>query len=464
MHDFSGLAHSLLLFTSSSILDQLAGAVRVHLKMTIPDGPCDYNYGDVTWMLTSSVLVLGMIPGLALFEAGLLRLKNSVSIMTQCLAGLILLASLWILLGFTLTFGPDVGGVIGNFKHAFFMNVPSSGCWETKGQRFHIPPALFAVFQMMFACVTPLLVTGTVAERMRWKPYLAFTVLWEMMVYYPVAHWIWGDGWLAQLGTQDFAGGIVIHTSSGVASLATAILLGRRQDYDKYHGHFPHSDFRVATIGAAFLWIGWFGFNGGSALASSSTAVQAVLNTQTAACFSGVVWMIWEWTERKPTVLGILNGVISGMAGVTPASGFISTPSAIILGVVLGIASRCCTKLLLKARVDDALEVSCVHGATGVIGSLAIGVAASSDICDTSANGLIYGGGFKLLGLQALGVAVVFVYSGVCSLLILFVIGRLTRLRARAEHEERGLDFSHHRVNTVYQEIANLSRAARDEI
>eukprot|EP00698_Gefionella_okellyi_P007213 TRINITY_DN1751_c0_g1_i1.p1 TRINITY_DN1751_c0_g1~~TRINITY_DN1751_c0_g1_i1.p1 ORF type:complete len:467 (-),score=97.62 TRINITY_DN1751_c0_g1_i1:61-1461(-) len=419
---------------------------------------CTLDNGDVAWVLTSTILVLGMVPGLSFFEAGLLRQKNTISIMTQTLSGLAILSVMWVLFGYSLTLGADHGGVIGDFYHGAFANVAFEGCYTSSGVTYAIPEAVYAIFQLMFAAITPLLITGTVAERMRWKPFLAFTIAWEMFVYYPLAHWVWGGGWLGALGTEDFAGGIVIHTSSGVSSLVVAIMLGRRIDYDKYHGEFPHSDIRTAAIGATLLWMGWFGFNAGSALQASPVAIHAVINTQVAACIGAVVWLVITWARDKPSVVGILNGAIAGMAGITPASGFINVPSAVVVAVILGVVSYGATIVVKhKLRIDDALDVSCVHGITGLVGALAIGFCGSSKVNPAGADGLIFGGGGRLLGVQILGIVIAIVFPAVMTALIVFIISKITPLRARYEHELAGLDISHHHVNIQHAQDRDAS-------
>jgi len=420
---------------------------------------CQYDSGDVAWVMMATVLVLGMIPGLAFFESGMLRRKNSVSIITQTLGGLVILACMWVTIGYSLTFSGDIGGMIGNLDHALFADVSFSDCVVVDGVTYSIPTAVFAIFQMMFACVTPLLCTGAVAERMRFKAFLIFMLAFELLVYYPCAHWIWGGGWLDRLGTLDFAGGIVIHVSSGVSSVLMAWMLGPRQDYSLYNnGEFPHSDVRVAVIGAAFLWCGWFGFNGGSAYSANTVAIHSIINTQVGACFSGTIWFVISWVREKPSALALINGAVAGMAGITPACGYISTPSAVGLAIVLGVASYLGTILLRYCKIDDALEVSAIHGLTGAIGALAIGLLSSKHVNSTVENGLFYGGGWHLMGVQCLGVGVVAFYAAAVSGVLLLCIGKCTPLRARAEHEEQGLDHAHHALDVVHlHEEADLN-------
>ncbi|EKX47580.1 ammonium transporter [Guillardia theta CCMP2712] len=323
--------------------------------------------GDTTWIIVSTALVLGMSPALAFFEAGMLRSKHSLSIISQAFAGNALLSVMWLLFGYTLCFGPTMNGLIGAPSHLLWFNVRYDQCGP---HAKNIPAALFALFQMMFASITPLLMTGSFAERLRWDCFLAFTVLWELFVYYPVCHWIWGGGFLGTWGVKDFAGGIVIHVSAGVGALVVAM-----KDFHLYHGEFPPSNLPLAGIGTALLWMGWFGFNGGSALQAGNLAVSAVVSTHIAACFSASVWLILSMIHHRPAATGIFNGVLAGLAGITAASGWISTQATIFIGITCGFVSYYGIRLS-KARlhIDDALDVHMVHGATGAVGAVLLGV------------------------------------------------------------------------------------------
>jgi len=275
---------------------------------------------------------------------------------------------------------------------------------------------------MMFAAITPLLMTGAFAERVKWNAFFMITISWEILVYYPVAHWIWGGGWLGNLGVLDFAGGIVIHTTAGVGAFILAIIIGRRKGFDKYHGEFPPSNLPMAALGAALLWMGWFGFNGGSALTSGSLATSAIASTQIAACSSGCVWLIASWIRDKPSSVAVINGVIAGLAGITPASGYISSQSSIVIGIILGAASYGSAYFIKhKLRIDDALDVSSVHGLTGIIGSLSIGFVSEKSLNPTGgADGLFFGNP-KLLGLQFLGVIVAILWAAFWTTIIALV-------------------------------------------
>lgn len=403
----------------------------------------------MAWTLMSTVLVLGMFPGVAFFEAGLLRRKNTTSLLAQVFCGLSCLSVMWVLVGFSLTFGPDAGGrgFIGTLGNGFLADVHFRDCYVGPNGPTTVPTALYAMFQMMFACITPLLMTGAYAERLAWVPFVLFTVLWEVVVYYPVAHWMWSaDGWLAVWGAQDFAGGIVIHTTAGVSSLVAVAMLGRRHLFFDFHGEFPYSSLPVAAIGATLLWTGWMGFNGGSALAANGVAVHAVVNSQIAASVSSCVYMlIVYWKTGKPSTVAILNGAVAGLAGVTPASGFITPVGAFVLGVLLGSGTYFGIWLLKhRLHLDDALDVSTVHGLTGVIGSLFIGFGGYASV--SGANGVVATAGqdWSLLGKQLVAVVVCGGWAGVWTFLILFAISRRTPLRVAMEVELAGLDVGIH--------------------
>eukprot|EP01113_Clastostelium_recurvatum_P019579 TRINITY_DN230_c0_g1_i1.p1 TRINITY_DN230_c0_g1~~TRINITY_DN230_c0_g1_i1.p1 ORF type:complete len:443 (-),score=98.98 TRINITY_DN230_c0_g1_i1:57-1385(-) len=403
---------------------------------------CDVDAGDTTWVLISTVLVLGMMPALGFFEAGLLRSKNSLSLITQVLAGVTILSVMWHLFGYSLTFGKSHGGVIGGFEHALYIDVPYDQCGPFAP---NIPAACYAMFMMMFAAITPLLMTGSYAERIKWRAFILITIFWEIFVFYPVAHWIWGGGWLAQMGVKDFAGGIVIHTSAGTGALVIALMMGRRKDFDKYHGEFPPSNLPLAALGAALLWMGWFGFNAGSALAAGKLAVSAVVSTQIGGSCSAVAWLLIAWIKNKPSCTVAINGVIAGLAGITPASGYIDSQSTIVLGFILGISSYFAVHFMKgKLRIDDALDVSSVHGLTGVIGSIAIGFIARTSVNPSVPNGIVFGGDGRLLGVQVLAVVVVAAYAGVVTFVIAKIIQKTIGLKIEITQEETGLDLTYH--------------------
>lgn len=409
----------------------------------VPDEDgCMVNDSDTAWVLVATILVLGMMPALAFFEGGLLRSKNTLSFITQIFSGIVALGFLWDIFGYSLVFGTDHGGVIGSYEHFLLLGVDY---WKCSPHAPYIPAACFALFQMMFATITPLLMTGAYAERIKWKSAFFLTVMWEIFIFYPVAHWIWGGGWLQKMDVLDFAGGIVIHTSAGAGSLVIALMLGRRKHFNKYHGEFPPSNLPMAALGAALLWMGWFGFNAGSALRAGSVAVSAVASTQIAACSSGIVWLFISWAKNKPSTVALLNGVIAGLAGITPASGYVDSQASIIIGLILGFGSYFSVWLLKhKLRIDDALDVSSVHGVTGVIGSIAIGFCAQKSLNPDGFDGVIYGNP-RQLGVQTLAVVVVAAYAGVGTFIICWIIDKTFGLKISPEKEEEGLDITEHK-------------------
>lgn len=408
--------------------------------------PCVAEDSDVSWVLISTVLVLGMMPGLGFFEAGLLRSKNTTSIMIQIFSGASVLSVLWVLFGYSITLGSNTnGGFIGNFNRALFVGMGYSDCYGSTV----IPEALYALFQMMFAMITPLLMTGAYAERLAYRPFIIFTVCWEILVYYPVAHWIWGPGgWLNNMGAQDFAGGIVIHTTAGVSSLVACMMLGRRNDFDAHHGEAPYSSLPLASIGASMLWTGWFGFNGGSALQAGRGAVHAVMNSQVAAATCATIFVMYHmFRTGKASLLQCINGAIAGLAGITPASGYITVPSAIVLAIILAVCAQISIFILKhKLKIDDALDVSSVHGVPGLVGALFIGFCGDASVA--GANGIVMGGSGKLLGVQLLACLVTAVWSAVWTFLIFRGVSLFYHLRVDDHGERVGLDAAQHNEPT----------------
>jgi Amt family ammonium transporter len=396
--------------------------------------------GDTAWMLISTGLVMLMTPALGFFEAGLIRSKNALSVLVQTFSGIAILSALWFIVGFTLVFAPSQGGIIGGLDWIFFADVPVN---DSLDYATTIPGVTFASFQMMFAVITPLLITGAFAERLKWSSFFIFIIAWSFLVYYPLAHWIWGRGWLADLGVYDFAGGIVIHTSAGLASIAAALILGRRRNFGP-DIMVPHN-IPLAVLGASLLWIGWFGFNAGSALAAGSLAANTLLVTQIASVTSAMVWLFLSWRRAgKPSTTAVINGAISGLAGVTPAAGFITAQSSFLLGIVLGFASYYGILLIKEHfKIDDALDVSSVHGITGIVGSIAIGLVATTIINPNGPNGLLYGNSIQL-AIQALGVAVAAVLAFVGTIAIMKIIDATIGLKVKDEEEEIGLDITQH--------------------
>jgi Amt family ammonium transporter len=396
--------------------------------------------GDTTWMLISTGLVMLMTPALGFFEAGLIRGKNSLSVIMQTFSGLAILSTLWFVLGFTLVFAPSQGGFIGGLDWLFYNNVPFN---DSVDYAPTVPGVTFATFQMMFAVITPLLITGAFAERVKWSAFVVFIVAWSLLIYYPLAHWIWGRGWLAELGVFDFAGGIVIHTSAGLASLAAALVLGRRKNFGP-EIMVPHN-IPLAVIGATLLWIGWFGFNAGSALASGSLAANTLLVTHIGASTSALVWIVLSWKRSgKPSTTAAINGAIAGLAGVTPASGFISAQNSFFLGIVLGFASYYAILLFKEHwKIDDALDVSSVHGVTGIVGALAVGIIASTLINPAGPDGLLYENPVQL-AIQGLGIAVAAALGFGGTVVIMKMIDATIGLKVKEDEEDIGLDVTQH--------------------
>jgi Amt family ammonium transporter len=398
------------------------------------------NAGDTAWVLTATALVMLMTPGLALFYGGLVRRKNVLSILMQCMFILAMVSVTWVLLGYTLAFGQDVNGwgIIGNLDHIGLKGIGvGPGPYAST-----IPSTAFALFQMMFAIITPALIIGALAERKRFKAFVLFALLWSLLVYSPICHWVWGQGgWLGKMGVMDFAGGTVVHISSGVAALVAALVLGPRvkRESDRFEPH----DVRLTVIGAGILWFGWFGFNGGSALAANGLAVNAVLVTNTAAGMGALTWLTMSWLHKgSPSVIGAVSGAIAGEVAITPASGFVDPSSAIVIGFIAGAV--CYGAILLRERlkVDDALDVWAVHGVGGTLGVLLTGVFAVAAV-HAGYSGLIDGNPGQV-GTQLVAIAAVWIYSAIATLVILKLVDVAVGLRVGAEEEEAGLDVSQH--------------------
>jgi Amt family ammonium transporter len=396
------------------------------------------NSGDTAFMLIATALVMFMTPGLALFYGGLVRAKNVLATVMQSFICLGLISLVWVFFGYSLAFGPDVGGFIGNLDWAMLKGVGL----EPGPYSDTIPDLLFVAFQMMFAIITPALITGAFAERMKFSAYLIFALLWSVLVYMPVCHWVWGGGWIGAHGALDFAGGTVIHINSGAAALVAVLVIGRRKGYGKEHFH-PHN-LTMTILGASILWIGWFGFNAGSALAAGDISTLAFFTTQVAAGGAVLSWVFAEWMiQGRPTTLGAASGAVAGLVAVTPAAGFVSPVSAIIIGLVAGVI--CYLAVLLKSRIgyDDALDVVAVHGIGGLWGALATGLFASTAWNPGGADGLFFGNP-GLLGIQAYGAFATIIYSMVVTFIILKGIDAVVGLRVDTEAEVRGLDLAEH--------------------
>ena len=397
--------------------------------------------GDTAWMLIAGCLVLLMIPALGLFESGLLRKKNTVSIFMQIFFGMSLLSVMWFVFGFSLSFGPSTTGVIGNLDWSFLKGIP----WDAPLEQYapSIPGVLFVKFQLMFACITPLLLTGTIAERMKFSSFIIFISAWSMLIYYPIVNMVWGGGWLAQLGVVDFAGGIVIHTTVGMAALAAALVLGKRRGFGPAI-NIPHS-IPLAVLGSSLLWLGWFGFNAGSALASGGVAGNTVIVTHLASSVSALIWAGLSWMRTgKPSIVATINGAIAGLAGITPASGYISVEHSFVLAIAIGVLSYGGVVLIRdRLKIDDALDVSSVHGIAGIVGALGIGIFASTMINPSGVDGLLYGN-YDQIWIQGVGIAVAAIMGFGGTWVLLQLIKHLIGIRVEPEEEDIGLDISEH--------------------
>lgn len=400
---------------------------------------------DTAWMIGATGLVLMMtIPGLALFYAGMVRKKNVLATMAQSLAATFLVSILWAFAGYSLAFTGE-GAFIGSLDRIFLNGVTLDAISPLAKT---IPESLFIIYQMTFAVITVALVGGSVADRMRFSAFLLFCAFWLLLVYVPIAHWVWGGGFLGSYGTIDFAGGLVVHLNCGVAGLVAAYVLGARRGYGS-ENLAPH-DLALAVIGVGLLWVGWFGFNGGSALGANSRAAMAIVSTHLAASAGAFTWMALEWwTRGKPSVLGMISGAVAGLGTITPASGFVLPMQAVLIGVIAGaLCFWACTWLKLKIGYDDSLDVFGVHGVGGMTGTLLAGVLAVGALSATpempgGIHGLLEGNPQQLLA-QAYGVVVTVVWSGAVTFVILKVIGALVPLRVKQEDEVMGLDVSLH--------------------
>jgi len=406
------------------------------------------NGADTVFILFSTSLVMLMTPGLAFFYGGMVRRKNVLSVLMQCFIALCLLSVHWMFFGYSLSFAP--GNVFwGGFKWAGLSGV---GLEPYAAYSATIPHQAFMVFQMMFAVITPALIIGAFAERMRFSAFLAFILLWATFVYDPICHWVWGEGgWLKNLGVLDFAGGIVVHTSAGIAALVTTIFMGKRKNLE--HTPSPHN-LPFVVLGTALLWFGWFGFNAGSALAANGLAVNAFVVTNAAAAAAGLSWALLEWIRNgKPTLFGMVTGSIAGLATVTPASGFVSVMSAIIIGVSASVLCFIAVSITKpKFKYDDSLDAFGVHGVGGILGTLLTGLFASKAINSSGANGLFYGN-YKQFFIQLFAVIVVVIYTFVVTFIIYKLVDVFFRMRVSEKEESMGLDLTQHheRAYTVLE-------------
>lgn len=405
--------------------------------------------GDTAFVLISAALVLIMTPGLALFYGGMVRKKNVLSTLMHSWIVIGLLSIQWILIGYTLAFGPDFHGIIGSLN---WLGLGGVGADPNPDYAATIPAIVFMAFQMMFAVITPALISGAIAERMRFAAFVIFVLLWATLIYDPLAHWVWGvGGFLRNLGALDFAGGNVVHISSGYSALVAALLLGKRQGLGK-ESMAPHH-VPMTVLGAALLWFGWFGFNAGSALGANGLAGMAFVNTNTAAAAAAIAWAIVECLHRgKSTVLGAASGAVAGLVAITPGAGFVTPLSSIFIGLVGGAVCYFAISIMkAKFGYDDALDAFGCHGIGGTWGALATGIFATKSINPAGTNGLFYGNP-SLLGIQALSVLITVVFVVVGTFIILKVIGLVTKLRVSDEQESSGLDLSLH-GETAYSEF-----------
>jgi ammonium transporter, Amt family len=398
------------------------------------------NAGDTAWVLVSAALVMLMTPGLAFFYGGLVREKNVLGTIMHSFVVIAIVSLLWVVVGYSLAFGPDHGGVIGGLDWAFLRHV---GQAPNPDYSSTIPHQAFMVFQMMFAVITPALITGAFAERAKFGTFLIFVAAWSLLVYAPIAHWVWAPGgWLRELGALDFAGGTVVHVNAGIAALAAAIMYGRRLEYGK-EALEPH-DISMMMLGVGLLWFGWFGFNAGSALAANGLAVNAFVVTHVAAATGALTWLLISWWQTgKASVLGVGAGAVAGLVAITPASGFVDVAPAIAIGIGAGAFCYLAVQLRHRLHLDDTLDVVGVHGVGGAWGALATGIFATVAVNSAGANGLIHGNPGQL-GAQAAAVGVTLAYSLVATLVILRVLDFVIGLRVSEEEEKIGLDLSQH--------------------
>ncbi|MCB1846033.1 MAG: ammonium transporter [Halieaceae bacterium] len=400
--------------------------------------------GDTAWILTATALVLFMtIPGLSLFYAGLVRSKNVLSVLMQCFTLTCLMSLVWFAIGYTLAFGSDgveQGRWIGDLGNMFFASI---GMDSVNGT---IPATLFAIFQMTFAIITPALIVGAFAERMRFSAMLLFSTLWMVLVYAPVCHWVWGGGWLGELGLQDFAGGTVVHITAAAAALVAAIIIGPRKGFGSVA--MPPHNLTLTVTGAGMLWVGWFGFNAGSAVAANGSAAMAMLVTHLSASAGALSWMAMEWIRHgKPSVLGIVTGMVAGLGTITPASGSVGPAAAVVIGLTAGVVCYFATNFLRNTlRIDDSLDVFPVHGVGGILGTLLAGIFCSTQLGIFSGNGFSDGidsiGG--QLAVQATGVVATLVYTVVVTSVLLKLVGLVVGLRVDGDQETQGLDLVLH--------------------
>jgi Amt family ammonium transporter len=402
----------------------------------------DLNAANTSWILTSTALVLFMtIPGLSLFYGGLVRSKNVLSVLMQCFAITCLASIIWFAFGYSLAFGngDSMNAYIGNLDNIFLANLTEDS------MAGDIPESVFAMFQMTFAIITPALIVGAFAERMRFSAMLLFSGLWLVLVYAPITHWVWGGGWLGEMGLLDFAGGTVVHITAGVGALVAALVLGNRKGFPRQA--MPPHNLTMTVTGAGMLWVGWFGFNGGSALAANGDAGMAMLVTHISAAAGSLAWMVMEWTRHgKPSVLGMVTGMVAGLGTITPASGFVGPAGALVIGLSAGIICYYATQAIKQRfKIDDSLDVFPVHGVGGILGTLLAGVFASDALGVFSGQG--YNEGMDMISqvsVQLTGIVATFTNTAVLTYLLLKLVDKMLTFRVDEEGEMRGLDLVEH--------------------
>lgn len=421
---------------------QWIAAITASLLSSTPGHAATADGANTAWMLTASALVLFMtVPGLALFYGGLVRTKNVLSVLMQCFAITCGASLLWFAAGYSLAFsdGGAANAWLGGLDRVLLAGMTGDSLSGT------IPESLFALFQMTFAIITPALIVGGFAERMKFSAMLLFSMLWLLVIYVPVAHWVWGGGWLMQLGVLDFAGGIVVHITAGIGALVAALVLGPRRGFGTQA--LPPHNLSLTVAGAGMLWVGWYGFNGGSALAANGSASMAILATHLSAAAGALAWMTMEWLRHgKPSVLGIVTGLVAGLGTITPASGFVGPGGALVIGLAAGVICYFATQWIKqRLRIDDALDVFPVHGVGGMLGTLLAGVFASGDLGILSGQG--YAASMALgsqLGVQSLGVMAVAAFTALATWALLKLTDALLGLRVTTDQETEGLDLSQH--------------------
>ncbi|WP_420960689.1 ammonium transporter [Brucella sp. IR073] len=428
--------HARTALGSLALLGAFAGTAMAQDAPAAAAATPEFNTGDTAWMLTSTALVLMMtIPGLALFYGGMVRQKNVLSTVMQSFAICCLVSILWMVFGYSLVFtdGGSLNAYLGGFSKTFLSGVSMTTAHPLAGT---IPEYLFIMFQMTFAIITPALICGAFAERMKFSSMLLFMALWLLIVYVPVAHWVWGGGFLGSDGVLDFAGGTVVHINAGIAGLVAALVIGKREGYGQVN-MAPHN-LVLSVVGASLLWVGWFGFNAGSAAGSNALAAVAMLNTQVATAGAALAWMFAEWIiAKKPSVLGIISGAVAGLVAVTPAAGFVNPTGALIIGLVAGVICYiAAVKVKHALGYDDSLDAFGVHGVGGIVGAVLTGVFADPAINSLSAGASV--------GTQIYGVIFTIIYAAIATAIILYIVKAITGLRPTKQEEIEGLDINLH--------------------